>query len=82
VIERKEFRKIKKELNKRGWLLEADSKLPSIVTLVVGEPVKGSWWGHAKGNLIYNTCGLLDDENDVLCLKRHAPDAAVRSSAI
>jgi hypothetical protein len=49
--------------------LEADSKLPSIVTLVVGKPVKGSWWGHAKGNLIYNTCGLLDDENDVLCLK-------------
>jgi hypothetical protein len=69
VIERKELRKIKKELNKRGWLLEADSKLPSIVTLVVGKPVKGSWWGHAKGNLIYNTCGLLDDENDVLCLK-------------
>ena len=49
--------------------MEADSKLPSVVTLVVGHPVKGSWWGHEKGNLIFNTCGMLDDEKDVLCLK-------------
>ena len=37
--------------------------LPSFVTEVVGERVKGSWWGHPKGNLVYDLAeGLLDSE--------------------
>ena len=36
-----------------GLLLEADAKLPSVASLVAGEPIRGSWWGHASGNLIY-----------------------------
>jgi len=28
--------------------------LPSFVVAVAGGPVKGSWWGHPKGALIYD----------------------------
>jgi hypothetical protein len=64
-----ELKKVRAELRDRGWLMEADSKLPSIVTLIVGRPLRGSWWGHAKGHVIFQVCGLLDDDRHVLCLK-------------
>lgn len=69
TTEKQELGKIVKEAKNRGWLMEADSKLPSAVTVIVGKPVKGSWWGHAKGNLIYNTCNMLYYEKDLICLK-------------
>ncbi len=68
--EEKELLKIlKKKLRKSGWLIEADAITPSIVTFIVGHPVSGSWWGHPKGNLIYNTTRALEEEKLVLCLK-------------
>ena len=36
---------------------------------MVGEPVKGSWWGHPEGNAIYNACNALVDHEDVMQLK-------------
>lgn len=63
-----ELSKLKREIRRRGWLLEADATLPSVVTLVAGEPVAGSWWGHPKGNLIYNTICLLEREPDDVCV--------------
>jgi hypothetical protein len=41
-------------------LLVADARLPSVATLVVGAPVRGSWWGHPAGKDIYAVCSLLD----------------------
>jgi hypothetical protein len=36
-------------------LLCHDAKLPSATACIAGEPIRGSWWGHAKGKLIYET---------------------------
>src|SRR5687767_12935753 len=43
--------------------------LPSIVEAVVGGPVRGSWWGHAKGKLIFRLASALTEREDVLTLK-------------
>lgn len=64
-----QFREILSEVRTRGLLLQADSELPSVVTLIVGKPVKGSWWGHKLGNHIFNTCSAIEDSPEVLTLK-------------
>ena len=56
-------------LEREGLLLLADSSLPSVVTLVAGEPVRGSWWGHPKGNAIYWLSLSLASHRDVLVAK-------------
>ncbi len=48
-----------------GLLLMTDAKLPNAVALLAGGPVKGSWWGHDKGNLMYNAMNELFDHTDV-----------------
>jgi hypothetical protein len=42
---------------------------PSVVEAVAGEPIRGSWWGHAKSSEIFHALGALDDSPDVLCFK-------------
>jgi hypothetical protein len=50
------------ELERWGFLLLQDPRLPSLATLVAGEPVIGSWWGHPRGGDIFRIAGELDDE--------------------
>jgi hypothetical protein len=38
----------------------------SLVERVVGGPVKGSWWGHPRGETIYRLASALEDEALVL----------------
>jgi hypothetical protein len=61
--------KIRKALDRCGVLLLTDPKLPSLTTIVAGRPIKGSWWGHPKGNLIYNLSNELMDQPDILSVK-------------
>ena len=56
-------------MRRYGLLLESDPRLPSIVSLVVGKPIRGSWWGHPNGAAIYNETNKLADRPDVLVLK-------------
>jgi len=56
-------------LEKDGILLLSDAKLPSVVSLVVGAPAKGSWWSHQKGREIYALLEELGDHEDVLAAK-------------
>ncbi len=49
--------------------LTASPPLPDLVTLVAGEPVKGSWWAHPAGNAIFNLANALEDHADVLVVK-------------
>jgi hypothetical protein len=49
-------------LEERGVLLRQDLALPCATTLIVGEPIRGSWWGHPENKLIYDTLGQLEDE--------------------
>jgi hypothetical protein len=56
-------------LRRYGLLLESDSKLPSVVSLVAGKPIAGSWWGHPSGGAIYREVNKLADRSDVVLLK-------------
>src|SRR3954454_2448171 len=49
-----------------GMLLEsARGPLANVAELVAGEPIKGSWWGHASGHQIYAALAALDESPDV-----------------
>ena len=57
------------ELQRRGLLLQADARLPSVATQVAGEPVRGSWWGHPKGKEIFRMLEQVLEHRDVLLVK-------------
>ncbi len=44
-----------------GLLLVHDQSLPSVTSLVCGEPIPGSWWSHPLANVIYTALEELDD---------------------
>ena len=52
-----------------GVLLLSDPLLPSLTGLVVGEPIRGSWWGHPRGNQIYHLLNEVADHPQVLMAK-------------
>jgi hypothetical protein len=56
-------------LRRYGLLLESDPRLPSVVSLVAGKPIRGSWWGHPSGGAIYHESNKLADRSDVVVLK-------------
>jgi len=58
-----------RELERHGVLLETDARLPSLVALVAGGPVRGSWWGHPLGHTIFATGEILHQNRDVLLVK-------------
>ncbi len=47
----------------------SDPTLPSVVKLVGGPKVKGSWWGHPKGHEIFQKLGWLESRPDVLATR-------------
>ena len=57
------------QLKKNGFVLESDKTLPSVVSLVAGAPVSGSWWAHPLGQETYGVCRRLIHHADVLVLK-------------
>ena len=59
-------------LVKRAGLVTLAARIegvPCFVEEVVGEPVRGSWWGHPKGKLIFSLAEGLEDSGEVLTLK-------------
>jgi hypothetical protein len=56
-------------LKAAGLLLLQDALLPSLVSLVAGGPVRGSWWGHASGGRMYHLYNELAEHPDVLVVK-------------
>jgi hypothetical protein len=50
-------------------LLAAHGPLPNLAEAIAGEPIRGSWWGHAKGRDIYRLSGAVEDSGDVVTLK-------------
>lgn len=56
-------------LRRLGLLLETDARLPSVASLIAGEPVSGSWWSHAFAQKIFTTLGQFADHRDVMFTK-------------
>jgi hypothetical protein len=52
-----------------GLLLESDTRLPSVAGLVAGTPIRGSWWGHPSGAVIYRVTNELAQRRDVALMK-------------
>ncbi|HEY2593857.1 MAG TPA: hypothetical protein VGK33_08145 [Chloroflexota bacterium] len=56
-------------LERFGLLLFSDPALPSLVGMIVDEPLRTSWWSHPRGHLIYEAMNRLDDDASVLSTK-------------
>src|SRR5947207_2949642 len=57
------------QLNDLGVLLESDPKLPSVSSLLTGEPMRGSWWSHPLAHTIFNVNEQLEEHRDVMMTK-------------
>jgi hypothetical protein len=60
---------ILRALEERGLLLLQDKTLPNLVSLVTGEPIRGSWWAHPKSHEIFRLLTDLEHHPDVLICK-------------
>ena len=60
---------INRLLKQYRLLLESDKQFPSVVGTIMGQPVRGSWWGHPKGMLVYNTLKKFSLQPGVLTTK-------------
>jgi hypothetical protein len=57
-------------LRENGMLLaSAKGPIPNVAELVVGEPIRGSWWAHPLSHEIYAVLSELDDSPDVVRLR-------------
>ena len=63
------FQKVMEELESTGLLLLADKYLPSVTTIVTGEPVRGSWWSHPRSHQIFAVATRLGDDPNVTTVK-------------
>lgn len=68
-IATRDFKTALQTLRHLGLLLETDARLPSVASLIVGEPVSGSWWSHPFAQKIYITLGQFEDHRDVMFTK-------------
>jgi hypothetical protein len=57
-------------VEKHGVVLQAArSSLPSLAEAVAGERIRGSWWGHPKGQEIFRAAEAVCESPDVLVCK-------------
>ena len=47
-------------------LVSAKGPVPRLTEAIAGEPIKGSWWGHPKGQQIFVVLELVTEAKDVL----------------
>lgn len=54
-------------VERHGIVLEsARGAVPSLAHAIAGEQIRGSWWGHPKGNLIYVLLNDVRESGEVL----------------
>lgn len=63
------FKEVLDQVRERGLLLQSDPTVLSVSRLVLGSPIKGSWWGHPQGRAIWLITERLADHRDVLVVK-------------
>jgi hypothetical protein len=50
-------------------LVSAKGPVPRLTEFIAGEPIKGSWWGHPKGQQIFVILEAVTDSDDVLACR-------------
>ncbi len=54
-------------IRRHGIVLESGrGPVPNLAEAVAGTPIRGSWWGHAKGQEIFRLTRAVRDSGDVL----------------
>jgi hypothetical protein len=52
--------RVRAVLDREGLLICHDPEIASATAIIAGEPIRGTWWGHPKGSLIYDALGALE----------------------
>ena len=50
-------------------LASARGPVPSVAEAIAGEPIRGSWWGHPRGQDIFRELNVVADSPDALSFK-------------
>jgi hypothetical protein len=57
-------------VRKHGVVLQAArGPVPSLAEEIAGGPIRGSWWGHAKGHEIFEIAESVSESEDMLVCK-------------
>ena len=57
-------------VKRHGIVLQAArGPVPSLAEAIAGGPIRGSWWGHAKGQEIFGVAEAVSESPDVLVCK-------------
>jgi len=57
-------------VKRHGIVLQAArGPVPSVAEAIAGGPIRGSWWGHPKGRLIYSATQAIGESPEVLVCK-------------
>jgi hypothetical protein len=57
-------------VRRHGVVLQAArGPVPSLAEAIAGGPIRGSWWGHAKGQEIFRVAEAVCENEDVLVCK-------------
>jgi hypothetical protein len=57
-------------VKRHGVVLQAArGPVPSLAEAIAGGPIRGSWWGHPKGQMIFRAAQAVSDSPDVLVCK-------------
>lgn len=54
-------------VKKSGLMLESGrGPIPNLAETIAGEPIRGSWWAHPKGRVIFRCSRAIRESKDVL----------------
>jgi hypothetical protein len=54
-------------VRRHGMVLEAGrGPVPNLAEAIAGAPLRGSWWGHSKGGLIFRITRAVREHRDIL----------------
>ena len=57
-------------VEKHGVVLaSAKGPVPSVAEAIAGEPIIGSWWSHARAQVIFDALSEIDDDVDIRCFR-------------
>jgi hypothetical protein len=57
-------------VRRHGVVLQAArGPVPSLAEAIAGGPIRGSWWGHAKGRVIFHAAQAICESPEVLVCK-------------
>jgi hypothetical protein len=59
---------VRETLERHGLLLMQDASVPSMMSIIAGEPLKGSWWSHPKSQLMFDALQVISAESLVVKL--------------